>query len=395
MKKPLVVLWISSLVLLALGFLWDSIVGERAPLLLETTGIDERSAFKQLGLLGCAIASVASLVALVDRGGTRGLGRKLAVLCLKSSLFIGIFLVTGEVALRAIFWKGASFSSHGGPIVRNFESEFVLNSYPGPSRGPAATGPKREGVPRILVQGDSITWGQGIRNEDDLWPTLLERRLSRDAHPVEVAVVARTGKEIDWHLEQIRTLSSAVDPDLVVYQWFVNDLEISGKDRPGATHPWRKFFLHRLLVDNSYLWFFIDFKLDQLLPAAKPGYTEYMLERFGGDTPEWRHFVETFDAWSTEAKSATERVVVLLYPHTQAPDGQPFQSLRERVQAIAEERDLVVIDLLDHLDEFQGDYGSMYASRYDGHPNERVHERMAEAVAETLRSRWPDLFPSE
>ena len=51
-----------------------------------------------------------------------------------------ISFVSGELALRLYFWDGMSFGGHGGPLVRRFERDFVLNSHEGPSRGPRSRG---------------------------------------------------------------------------------------------------------------------------------------------------------------------------------------------------------------------------------------------------------------
>lgn len=83
-------------------------------------------------------------------------------------VFGAIFFLVGELCLRLVFWEGESFSAHQGPIVQRVERDFKFNGFDGPSRGPKPSGLKDPQSARILIQGDSITWGQGVRNEEQL-----------------------------------------------------------------------------------------------------------------------------------------------------------------------------------------------------------------------------------
>jgi lysophospholipase L1-like esterase len=66
--------------------------------------------------------------------------------------------------------------------VRRFERDFKFNGF-GHSRGPAVSGREKEGTVRLLVQGDSITWGQGIREEQKVYPALLLKMLQKQNPP--------------------------------------------------------------------------------------------------------------------------------------------------------------------------------------------------------------------
>lgn len=121
-----------------------------------------RNGSSQLGVLavGTGLAGLALLrlapetrARLTERSKRWGL-RALAV--------VVIAFATGEIALRLLYREGISFGTHAGPFVRRFERDFVTNHYEGPSRGPQVEGPKHAGVTRTLVQGNSITWGQGV-----------------------------------------------------------------------------------------------------------------------------------------------------------------------------------------------------------------------------------------
>src|SRR5687767_2638853 len=97
----------------------------------------------------------------------------LRVLLLLISL--AIFLATGEMALRVIYRDGGR-STLSGPGGQRFEYDYMHRDL----RARFDYGAKRPGVPRILVVGDSITWGQGVRDWKNTWPELVAVALERD-----------------------------------------------------------------------------------------------------------------------------------------------------------------------------------------------------------------------
>lgn len=83
--------------------------------------------------------------------------------------------------------------------------------------------PKPEGVYRILVLGDSVTYGSGV-GADRTFPSRLEARLTDRATRTEVVNAAVSGyttyNELHWYLARGRTF----EPDLVVLAVCLNDV---------------------------------------------------------------------------------------------------------------------------------------------------------------------------
>ena len=82
---------------------------------------------------------------------------------------------------------------------------------------------KAPGSTRILVLGDSITFGHGVL-EEEAWPAILESRLRRasDASTdvINTAVPGNSAMQEFYDLERALVL----DPDLVVLQFTLNDI---------------------------------------------------------------------------------------------------------------------------------------------------------------------------
>jgi hypothetical protein len=242
---------------------------------------------------------------------------------------------------------------------------------------------------RGLVQGDSVTWGQGVQDESALYPARLLERLRRGGAEVEMAVLAAPGRNIDEHLSQLREWGAGLRPDVILYQWHVNDLDVGKHIRVagGRALPWRRLFCHRLLYDHSYLWFFLDNRLAAVWPG--PSYTEAMLGRFAADTAAWRDFEVTLAGWATEARRLTPRVLVLLYP---SPGySESFAPRVAKVDAAARGLGLGTLDLTADLAALSADPRELMATPFDPHPNAAVHAAIAERAHRRLLELWPEL----
>jgi len=344
--------------------------------------------------LGGAVIAVGLLLPLFSRlelERRKWIGEKLRGAALGVGTLLLISLVSGEVALRVYFWDGMSFGGHGGPLVRRFEQDFVFNRYDGPSRGPQVEGPKPAGAVRVMVQGDSITWGQGVKPERELYTAKLLEGLRRDAPTLELAALATGGREINGHVTQLQRWGSEIDPDVIVYQWFVNDIEIDKSGRPETRLPWHSFFAHPILVSASAFWFFVDHSLQQLWPRERT-YADYIESDYAPGSVGWAEFERVFGEWAAEARALTPRVLVVLYPRVNPPDQVLFGNVHRHVRELAEREGFEVLDLIDSFETARGSYEELWASPYDAHPSGFAHTLMAEAIEARLRARWPELL---
>lgn len=317
-------------------------------------------------------------------------GRTLGQLLLGASVFCAIFFLAGELFLRMVFWDGMSFSAHRGPIVQQLEKDFRFNRFDGPSRGPEPSGPKHPQATRIVIQGDSITWGQGVRKEENLFSSRLLTSLQETTGHVDMAVLARPGREIDEHLQQLNKWGHELQPDVIIYQWYINDIELDKKDRPRTDRLWRHpEFVYSMLQKNSYFWFFLDFSLDTLLPSPALSYERYLSNHFKEGSHGWQMFEQQFSDWVKSAKELTPHVVVALYPHLALTQGvAPFMrpeiaEIHTRMLALCSANNLVCVDLSPALTKFE-DARSIKVSPFDDHPSAEVHGVIAKALYDEI-----------
>lgn len=84
--------------------------------------------------------------------------------------------------------------------------------------------PKPAGIRRLVVIGDSVAQGEGVKT-DDVFPQRLERLLNAGgARPAwEVVVLARAGYSTGQELRLLEAEAARYEPDLVLWSYVLND----------------------------------------------------------------------------------------------------------------------------------------------------------------------------
>jgi hypothetical protein len=240
-----------------------------------------------------------------------------------------LFLATGELALRVIYRDGGR-TTLGAPGGRNFKYLYVL----GDRRGPLDDGTRRPGFSRLMILGDSVTWGQGVRDWWDLWPEQLAIGLERQGQPTEMAVYAGPGRNIPEHLLMLQQFVHTVQPDVLIYQWHPNDIEVI-EDRPSTERSWQRWRFHKPFRTSSYLYFFLDNRLSMFLPPRGRSYIDYLLQDFALGTYGWAEFERVFHSFATLAKETVPRRLMLLYPQVPFKDVDPLKPLNNQMRRVA------------------------------------------------------------
>jgi hypothetical protein len=230
-----------------------------------------------------------------------------------------------------------------------------------------------------------------VKDEAHLFSSRLLTRLRETNLPVDMAVLARPGREIDEHLQQLQKWGHELQPDVIIYQWYINDMELDKTHRPKTNRFWRQpYLLYPMLQKSSYFFFFLDFSLDTVLPSSTLSYESYLSSHFNEESDGWRLFEQRFSDWAKSAKELTPRVVVALYPHLAlqrgvAPVMRPeIMDIHTRVFALCRANNLVCVDLSTALTKFD-DSSSIKVSPFDDHPSVEVHRVIAEALYELFR----------
>jgi len=83
--------------------------------------------------------------------------------------------------------------------------------------------PRPSDVTRILLLGDSFTFGQGVDYEQ-IWPVIFERRLLENGFKAEVVKAGVQGYDTQQEVLYLEQLFPRYDPDVVILTFLPNDL---------------------------------------------------------------------------------------------------------------------------------------------------------------------------
>ena len=210
-------------------------------------------------LFGLSLAFLlGGFLALARRGvveGFRARHRKRIDDLLTALVTIVLLLVLLEVAARVV--TGRQTSELGGAAYRAQLARIPLNSFG--LRDREFPVDKPPGIVRILVLGDSFTFGHGIENESAPWPRVLETILNRDAPADTVYQVINTAHNGFGTAEELTALRASLvfHPDLVILGYFFNDAETDEMilHPPSLTTVQRLLYgVHFALFSHSYLY---------------------------------------------------------------------------------------------------------------------------------------------
>lgn len=252
--------------------------------------------------------------------------------------------------------------------------------------------PKPEGVRRIVIVGDSFSYGHGLPNADS-YPRQLERLLQRrdPAQRVEVYNAARGGFDLDAIAPVAAMALRDLDPDVLVYGYFLNDplrrTDAAGAEiEPMLDTAW----LRREREGSRFSLGGRDgrgLRLPALVRDLLHG------RRLTADTLAWYQRIHEPAAWAPTAR-AIERMqrsareggvdfLLLVLPVIWQLDGEdPLADVHRRIVEHAERHGIDVLDLHPVL-AGRADT-ELFLHPQDRHPNCTYTRLVAEAVAEVL-----------
>lgn len=247
--------------------------------------------------------------------------------------------------------------------------------------------PRRPGVHRVAVVGDSFTEGWGVK-QADVFPRVLERALNRE-EPGQWQVL-NFGKSNTDFPRLLTNLKQALDwqPDVVVYAMVLNDPEIAPKLQKRVPHA-RNNLLGATTPAPPAPLRVVDFVRRRIAQqATKEATIEWYLSLFTDENPKWadtKHQIRTMDQLVRERGG---RFVIALWP--MLLDLERDYSLapaHRTIGAFAEKFHIQFVDLLPALAGQRS--AEMCVHPIDMHPNERAHQLVGEYLVRVLRPLGP------
>ncbi len=228
--------------------------------------------------------------------------------------------------------------------------------------------PKPSGTFRVIVLGDSISFGYGV-DEVDAFPQRIEAQLARlAAEPrIEVVNLGVGGYNPYNELELLRDVGPTYQPDLVLVQFCINDLNdptlhFDRQSRihlgtvPDAAYPNPSVRLGEAQVPSAWLRSCrrsqLCSRLDDWLlarTAREPRDEEKraaVVPVTTGGGPEWSWLDQRYGEMAGAAAAMGARFALVAFPYPQQLDGDDPHPVQERLLAMGERQGWPTLDPL-------------------------------------------------
>jgi hypothetical protein len=296
----------------------------------------------------------------------------------------------------------------GYRLAPNFEGEIrrgeVVTAFCTNSLGLRAeeVGPKTK--TRILVFGDSFTWGWGVP-QDEVWTAWTQKEVARLAgeESVEVINCGVNGYGTENELKLLEKIGPELDPDLVLVGFFANDYTdnllgakgmYSVRDGFLFDHFTHEYFRENFLARESHLWRLLKtaWELARIkwfggVPTARPvrSFSDAEFER--GALLSAQHLL----AMRTESEKLGAALAVIWLPADvyALAERTPEIPLRRRLQRRVAVAGIPSLDLLPIVRR-QPDASGLYLAN-DGHFSVRGNRVAGQAVGKWLVETYPFL----
>jgi lysophospholipase L1-like esterase len=276
-------------------------------------------------------------------------------------------------ARHAFYWHGA---------LHVLNDDYLRWSKPFP--------PKRDDTYRVMVVGDSFTYGQGIA-EEDRFSNLVEKWLSADFR-IELLNIGHPGYRSEDILAEIRYYLPVLRPNLVLYGVCLNGFLPSGV-RPYPDHPAHPFPLpaafENWMIGHTRVGALLNDLYDGTLRRfhLRKDFYDDILADFAGYQ---RRFASDVTQMNEVVRAANlPPLVAIVVDQLPVYQGRGYQIAKIAEDDFAK-ADAEAIPTESFYRTYNGRDFSV--SRWEGHPNEEANWLWAEMIADALRHR-PDLGP--
>jgi len=239
---------------------------------------------------------------------------------------------------------------------------------------------KSPGTYRIAVIGDSFAYGQGIE-EQERFSNLLENWLNEQSvdREYEVLNFARPGYETLDHVEVLEETVLRINPDFVLLQWFINDVQGHESEKYKAGQSLN--LVSWTLRTRSALFYLIH---GQIARFTSPEYSfeDYQVAEFGDE--ESRASVAakgTLQAFVRACRNRGIAVGIVVFSDSYFSETL-LDFLADRVLTLCEEESIPCVDMRDKL-LVHKEGQKLWASRLDPHPSAFANKLAAESLMDS------------
>ncbi len=294
-----------------------------------------------------------------------------------------------ELGATARFEAGSSFSHcYSGGDLAGFDERgcvaYRINSHG--YRGADFPRAKPAGAYRIVILGDSFTFGEGTP-ETLIYPSLLGEALRgrrADGRWIEVINLGVPGDDVSGATQTYRDVARRLEPDWVVFQWNTNDFPAPGVQQD-----------HLRLIGARYRELFAvaeALRWSRVLSLAYMRVQTWRLSReliatTREDAAQGEVRLRDIGGLRNRVRSDGAGFTVLAFPELIRLDAYPYATILERLHAYCETEGIALVDLLPALAAHED--SDLWVHVTDHHPNRIAHAIAARELLEELARSLP------
>lgn len=294
------------------------------------------------------------------------------------------FLIIGEIILR-VFFSQQIYSEYGnGPGGLKFLNNVEYNSFG--FRDVEHNIGKADQSFRILIIGDSLTFGYGVDDFENVYPRILQKNLDNayGKNKFEVITLAKGGYSTIDELKVLKSVGINLSPDLIILSYFTNDAE-----GPDSRVGFEKMFFHHYLLPyeagslfytHSFVYYFLESRTKNLIRSLNIGKSneDYVSHLYSDSNPFFKDHKQYLVDFIASGKSRKIPVILMNIPTLTDFEEYPFYFVNDYIENTARLNNTQYLDLLPYLTEY--DSNTLTVSFMDGHMNELGNNITANAI---------------
>ena len=229
---------------------------------------------------------------------------------------------------------------------------------------------KAPGTYRIMMLGDSTTFGWGLPLEDTA-PKVLERQLNEaeaaQERKFEVINAGVGNYDTVQEVTYYETRGRAFHPDMVILVYFINDPEPVPTEKKG------------FLIDRSYLIAFATNRFDGILrkTGSRPTWKQYYASLYNENQPGFQACKAALHSLASTTRSEGAQLLVALLPELhEINENYPFTAEHQKIKDVLGPDGVPVLDLIDGL-RGHGPESTLWVTPLDDHPSAKANKLIA------------------
>ena len=241
---------------------------------------------------------------------------------------------------------------------------------------------KKEQITRIGVLGDSIALGGGIKDVNNRFSNLLEKKLRDVGKNVEVYNLGKSGYDTYGEVKVYENVQG-LGFDILVWEYFINDVQPpQSTGTPILQRNSQKGKIITFFSDRSFFFDYVYWRLSAKYQKTFQELKTADIAQYSNDQVITNHKKDIKNFIEILKKDNT-KIVVIIFPSIFLLGSDYPSNIHQMMREYFNENGVdATIDLLADLKDMNKK--ELMASRFDPHPNEFVHKIAAERIFDQI-----------